>query len=184
MLRKYVILIGKIKNRLFDVPQQREISLRWEHSNAYSVSCQTSKIELFTKRLLSVDYCCKAFFILNVCECPGLNSTFKKFQLDTHTYVCVSGGKKCLFFGKFGVLCFLETPVLRIALWPYYRRIINIRRFLWSLCKLVVLVLWVHFKCLPVDSFALYLLLIKNLLSCFGVLSLCNYILVTTTLPK
>ena len=38
------------------------------------------------------------------------------------TYVCVSGGKKCLFFGNFGVLCFLETPVLRFALLPYYRR--------------------------------------------------------------
>ena len=36
--------------------------------------------------------------------------------------VCVSGGKKCSFFGKFGVLCFLETPVLRFALLPYYRR--------------------------------------------------------------
>ena len=36
--------------------------------------------------------------------------------------VCVSGGKKCLFFGYFGVLCFLETPVLRFALLPYYRR--------------------------------------------------------------
>ena len=29
---------------------------------------------------------------------------------------------KCMFFGKFGVLCFLETTVLRFALWPYYRR--------------------------------------------------------------
>ena len=28
---------------------------------------------------------------------------------------------KCLFFGKFGVLCFLEKPVLRFALLPYYR---------------------------------------------------------------
>ena len=33
-----------------------------------------------------------------------------------------SGGKKCSFFGKFGVLCFLETPVLKFALLPYYRR--------------------------------------------------------------
>ena len=39
-----------------------------------------------------------------------------------HTYISVSGGKKCLFFGKFGVLCFLETPVLRFALLPYYQR--------------------------------------------------------------
>ena len=28
---------------------------------------------------------------------------------DTHTYVCVPGGKKCSFFGFFDVLCFLET---------------------------------------------------------------------------
>ena len=30
--------------------------------------------------------------------------------------MCVSWGKKYLFFGKFGVLCLLEAPVLRIAL--------------------------------------------------------------------
>ena len=41
---------------------------------------------------------------------------------DTHTYVCVSGGKNYSFFGKFGVLCFLETPDLRFALLLYYRR--------------------------------------------------------------
>ena len=35
---------------------------------------------------------------------------------DTHTVVCVSGGKECSFFGKFGELGFLETPVLRFAL--------------------------------------------------------------------
>ena len=40
----------------------------------------------------------------------------------THTYVCVLGGKKCSFYGKFGVLCFLETPVLRLALLPCYWR--------------------------------------------------------------
>ena len=36
--------------------------------------------------------------------------TFLAPSPDTHTYVCVSGGKKCSFFGKFGLLCFLETP--------------------------------------------------------------------------
>ena len=41
---------------------------------------------------------------------------------DTYTNVCVSGGKKCSFFGKFGLLCFLETHLLRFALLPYYRR--------------------------------------------------------------
>ena len=34
--------------------------------------------------------------------------------------------KKCSFFGKFGVLCFLEAPVFRFAILPYYRRVIRI----------------------------------------------------------
>ena len=41
---------------------------------------------------------------------------------DGHTYVCVSGGKKYSIFGKFGLLCFFETPILRSALLPYYQR--------------------------------------------------------------
>ena len=32
---------------------------------------------------------------------------------DTHSYV-LSGGKKCSFFVKFRVLCFLETPRFEI----------------------------------------------------------------------
>ena len=35
--------------------------------------------------------------------------------LDTRTCVCASGGKKCLFFGKFGMICFVATPVLRLV---------------------------------------------------------------------
>ena len=31
---------------------------------------------------------------------------------DTHTYVYVSGGKKCSFFVKFGAFCFFKIPVL------------------------------------------------------------------------
>ena len=30
--------------------------------------------------------------------------------------LCVSGGKKSSFLGKFGVLCFLKTPIFRFAL--------------------------------------------------------------------
>ena len=37
--------------------------------------------------------------------------------------VCVSGGKKCSFFRKFGVLYILVTNVLRFHLLNYYRRI-------------------------------------------------------------
>ena len=51
---------------------------------------------------------------------------FRKRTFLTSWYAharCVSGGKKCLFFGKFGVLCFLETTVLRFVLLPCYRRL-------------------------------------------------------------
>ena len=41
---------------------------------------------------------------------------------DTHTYICVSGGKTFSFFGKFGLLCFLVASVLRFTLLPYYWR--------------------------------------------------------------
>ena len=41
---------------------------------------------------------------------------------DTHTCACASEGQKCPFFGKFGVLCFLVSSVLRFALFSYYRR--------------------------------------------------------------
>ena len=63
----------------------------------------------------------------------SLNSCFKKTKHvkfsekqtlltpDTHTYVCISGGKECLFFGTFGVLYFLDTTVLRFFLLPYNR---------------------------------------------------------------
>ena len=42
---------------------------------------------------------------------------------DTHTFVRISGGKKCSFLRKLDVLCFLETSVLRFTLLPYYQRI-------------------------------------------------------------
>ena len=52
------------------------------------------------------------------------NGCFKKAK---HAKIseCVSGVKKCSFFGNFGVLCFLETPVLRFALLPYSRRFVG-----------------------------------------------------------
>ena len=62
----------------------------------------------------------------NGCFKKKSKSHFPKNELflppDMHTYACISGGKKCSFFGKFGVLCFLERLVLRFALLPHYRR--------------------------------------------------------------
>ena len=54
---------------------------------------------------------------------PGFPKNEHLSPPDKHTHVCVSGGKKCEFFGQFGVLCFLEIPVLRFALLAYYRQI-------------------------------------------------------------
>ena len=53
-----------------------------------------------------------------------------------HTYMCISGGKKCSFFGKLGVLCFIETPNLRFVLLPYYRKTVNLRLIYENVCRL------------------------------------------------
>ena len=76
-------------------------------------------------------------FVQNFWKCESQNGCYKKTKHskfsekwafltpppDTHTCVCVWGGKKCLFFGKFGALCFHVVPVLRFTLLPYSRRI-------------------------------------------------------------
>ena len=36
--------------------------------------------------------------------------------------MCVSVGKKCSFFGKNGLLCFIVAVTLRVVLVLYYRR--------------------------------------------------------------
>ena len=60
------------------------------------------------------------------------------------TCVCVSGGKKCLFFGNFGVLYFLETPLLRFALLPYYRRVMTCWGTVTLASSCVVLIPWLN----------------------------------------
>ena len=42
---------------------------------------------------------------------------------DKRKYVCVSGVKKCSFFGQFGVLCVLEAPVVILTLLPHYQQV-------------------------------------------------------------
>ena len=60
----------------------------------------------------------------------------KRTFLNPRTCVDQGVSKKCSFFEKFGVLCFLVTPVLKFALLPYYQRIqrnsleIQVREFL------------------------------------------------------
>ena len=44
------------------------------------------------------------------------------FGLHVFFAYAYQGLRNVRFFGTFNVLCFLETPVLRFALLPYYRR--------------------------------------------------------------
>ena len=48
---------------------------------------------------------------------------FRKTNISYPRYAHVHvriGGKKSLFIGKIGVLCFFETPILRFVLLLYY----------------------------------------------------------------
>ena len=46
-----------------------------------------------------------------------------KFSEKTFLTPCAyQGVRNICFFRKFGMLCFLETPVLKLVLLPYYRR--------------------------------------------------------------
>ena len=61
-------------------------------------------------------------------------SNFRKTYISyplicTRVYVCVSGVRNVRFAIKFDVLCFLETPVLRFGLLPYYRRFLHVNFF-------------------------------------------------------
>ena len=51
-------------------------------------------------------------------HCPNFLKNGHFLPPDMGKYLCVSGGKKYLFFGKFDKLCFLETFILRFALSP------------------------------------------------------------------
>ena len=48
------------------------------------------------------------------------NKARKIFRKMNISYPLIS--RKCLFFGKYGVICFLVTPILRFAFLSYYRR--------------------------------------------------------------
>ena len=48
----------------------------------------------------------------------------KRRQIFRKTNISNRGVRNVRFFGKFDVLCFLKTPVLRCAFLPYYRRYI------------------------------------------------------------
>ena len=90
---------------------------------------------------LELDVTCKSFFLCLTFSTTILiiidQAVLWKNTNSSFPNVCVSGvrnvrtcssvrvrisGKKCSFFGKFCVLCLLETPILRFLLLPYYER--------------------------------------------------------------
>ena len=80
------------------------------------------------ERVTSLEKEFETVFVVNKAKRANLKTGLSRKQSTSNFpknrhFLCISGGKKCLFFGKLGVPCFLETPVLRFALLPYYRRI-------------------------------------------------------------
>ena len=97
---------------------------------------------------------------------------FRKTNISypfVHTYVCVWGGKKCSFFGKIDVLCFLEATVLRFALLSYYRR--NVWGISWLLlCATPVLWDALHKKwSFPLRIFSVNVTKFLTEMFCFNV---------------
>ena len=88
----------------------------------------------FTIAMIKSHYTQNTHIVGNKANGESQNGCFKKTKHakfsgkqtflppEMHTYMCVSVGKKYSSFGKFDLLCFLGTPVLRFALLPYYRR--------------------------------------------------------------
>ena len=77
---------------------------------------------------------------------------------DKHTSVCVSGGKKCSFFGKLSLIFLLVKPVLKFCLLPYYRRIIPVYlkvNIFWSFQNVTLIWPW-SFLMLNLVAFKLY----------------------------
>ena len=79
-------------------------------------------------------------------------------------FLTVSGGEKCLFFGKFVVFCFLVTAVLRFAILFYYRRTVvwnSLERIFLEKSSLQMLKLFLNFIRVATWSLKLKLPIIK-----------------------
>ena len=94
--------------------------LIWESNGIFLPSRNAILRMQYEKYCILVSHShCRYFYLLTITQ-AGVYEHF--LPPDTHTYMCVSVGEKRSFFGKFGVLCFLETPVLRFALLSYYEQ--------------------------------------------------------------
>ena len=114
---------------------------------AFTSSKSTTKIQcvkshvVLVSLLSTMNNFTHCFTHLFVCFCFLADIVLFFEFVGNKANVGVSGGKKCSFLKKFGVLCFFETPVLRFALLPYYRRIIW-RNFNISLYCIIAAILY------------------------------------------
>ena len=67
-----------------------------------------------------------------------MNISYPLIRTCTYEY---QGVRNVDFFWKFGVLCFLETPVLRFTVLPYYRRVRQLKNDLTS-SQISIIKIW------------------------------------------
>ena len=87
----------------------------------YPTCCYANKVKgQISKRVFQENKACQIFRKTSI-SYPLIRTRTCAYQ-GVRNVRCLSGGKKCSFFGKFGMLCFCETPALRFTILPYYRR--------------------------------------------------------------
>ena len=88
--------------------------------------CKTCRLHYKTRQVLknAVSNKAKGGITKRVFQENKERQIFQKTNIS-YLLIRTQGGKKCFFFGKPGVLCFLKTPFLKFALLSYYRRYVN-----------------------------------------------------------
>ena len=97
--------------------------------------------------LFQLLYQCETFVKTdNFSRVSGEHDKFSEHFLppNTHTYVCISGGKKCSFFGKLGMLALksaetvsfhkIATPGNQVKLWCFMQCHCNKNTFIFHTC--------------------------------------------------
>ena len=113
----------KLKKLIYGSLTEAECQIGWAqglllfHPYYMRISYQNS---LVTQTIYSLNNTPK--FVGNKAKWRASKRVFQESKARQNfrkTNISYPGGKKCLFFRNFGVLCFLETPVLRLALLSY-----------------------------------------------------------------
>ena len=110
---KLTYLTSLIRTRFFAYYGIRNV--RFSKNFAYTLNKQSQRVKVLSSVIRQ--------------KGESQNECFKKAKhaniSEKQTCVCVSGGKKCLFFGNFGVLCFQNTcfEIRHFALFPTKKEI-------------------------------------------------------------